>query len=175
MACFFFFFLIHVGCPGQLACTTTIPHGPLDILQAQEQVRHRGGDRRAQRGSNPGERAEQVHEWPQQLDPQVHGLFFSFTSLGSPFPHNFLWQQGPVKAFFDFMHSCFHVHSFCKYILHFDKTRYFHPIFLPTCQTNPSIINFVNWVNVFSISVNWVKFSEIKDLSLSIENSSSQP
>ena len=50
----FFFFLIHVGCPGQLTRTTTIPHGSLDILQAQEQVRHRGGDRRAHRGSNPG-------------------------------------------------------------------------------------------------------------------------
>ena len=50
----FFFFLIYVGCPGQLTRTTTIPHGPLDILQAQEQVRHHGGDRRAHRGSNPG-------------------------------------------------------------------------------------------------------------------------
>jgi hypothetical protein len=49
-----------VGCPGQLTRTTTIPHGPLDILQAQEEVRHRGGDRRAHRGSNPGRGAEQV-------------------------------------------------------------------------------------------------------------------
>jgi len=48
-----FFFLIYVGCLGQLTRTTTIPHGPLDILQAQEQVRHRGGDRRAHKGSNP--------------------------------------------------------------------------------------------------------------------------
>ena len=39
----FFFIIIHVGCPGQLTRTTTIPHGPLDILQAQEQVRHRSG------------------------------------------------------------------------------------------------------------------------------------
>ena len=53
---FFFFFLIYVGCPGQLTRTTTIPHGPLDILQAQEQVRHRGGDRRARNKS---------HGWPQ--------------------------------------------------------------------------------------------------------------
>jgi hypothetical protein len=68
------FFLIHVGCPGQLTRTTTIPHGPLDILQAQEQVRHRGGDRRAHRESNPGEGAEQVHDGPQQLDPQVLGI-----------------------------------------------------------------------------------------------------
>jgi hypothetical protein len=68
-----FFFFIHVGCPGQLTRTTTIPHGPLDILQAQEQVRHRGGDRRAHKGSNPEEGAEQVHNGPQQLDPQVLG------------------------------------------------------------------------------------------------------
>jgi len=68
--CFFFFF-IYVGCPGQLRRTTTIPHGPLDILQAQEQVRHRGGDRRAHRGSNPGRGRNKSHGWPQQLDPQV--------------------------------------------------------------------------------------------------------
>ena len=60
-------------CPGQLTRTTTIPHGPLDILQAEEQVRHRGGDRRAHRGSNPGGEAEQVHDGPQQLNPQVLG------------------------------------------------------------------------------------------------------
>jgi hypothetical protein len=60
-----------VGCPGQLTRTTTIPHGPLDILQAQEQVRHRGGDRRAHRGSNPGRGRNKSHCWPQQLDPQV--------------------------------------------------------------------------------------------------------
>jgi hypothetical protein len=30
----FFFFIIIVGCLGQLARTTTIPHGPLNILQA---------------------------------------------------------------------------------------------------------------------------------------------
>jgi len=49
-----------VGCPGQLARTTTIPHGPLDTLQAQEQVRHRGDDRRAHRGFEPETGAEQV-------------------------------------------------------------------------------------------------------------------
>jgi hypothetical protein len=69
----FFFFFFHVGCPGQLTRTTTISHGSLDILQAQEQVRHRGDDRRAHRGSNPGRGAEQVHDGPQQLDPQVLG------------------------------------------------------------------------------------------------------
>ena len=68
---FFFFFLIYVGCPGQLTRTTTIPHGPLYILQAQEQVRHRGGDRRAHRGSNPERGRNKSHGWPQQLDPQV--------------------------------------------------------------------------------------------------------
>ena len=68
-----FFFLIHVGCPGQLTRTTTIPHGSLDILQAQEQVRHRRGDRHVHRGSNLEGGAEQVHDEPQQLNPQVLG------------------------------------------------------------------------------------------------------
>jgi hypothetical protein len=67
----FIFFLIYVGCPSQLTRTTTIPHGPLDILQAQEQVRHRGGDRRAHRGSNPERGQNKSHDCPQQLDPQV--------------------------------------------------------------------------------------------------------
>ena len=71
---FFFLFLIYVGCPGQLTRTTTIPHGPLDALQAQEQVRHRGGDRRAHRGSNPGRGRNKSHDWPQQLDPQVQPI-----------------------------------------------------------------------------------------------------
>jgi len=31
----FFFFIISVGCPGQFTRTTTIPHGPLNILQDQ--------------------------------------------------------------------------------------------------------------------------------------------
>jgi hypothetical protein len=31
----FFFFFISVGCLGQFTRTTTIPHGPLNILQAQ--------------------------------------------------------------------------------------------------------------------------------------------
>ena len=61
-----------MGCPVQLTRTTTIPHGPLDILQAQEQVRHRGSDRHAHRGSNPGG-GEQVHDGPQQLNPQMLG------------------------------------------------------------------------------------------------------
>jgi len=68
---YIFFFWIYVGCPGQLTRTTTIPHGPLDTLQAQEQVRHPGGDRRAHRGSNPGRGRNKSYDWPQQLDPQV--------------------------------------------------------------------------------------------------------
>jgi hypothetical protein len=59
--CFFYLF-IYVGCPGQLTRTTTIPHGSLDILQAQEQVRHRGGDRRAHKGSNPGRERNKSHD-----------------------------------------------------------------------------------------------------------------
>jgi len=57
-----FFFFIYVGCPGQFTRTTTIPHGSLDILQAQEQVRHRGDDRRTHRGSNPGRGRNKSHE-----------------------------------------------------------------------------------------------------------------
>ena len=52
----FFIFLIYVGCPGQLTRTTTIPHGPLDILQAQEQIRHHGDDKRAHKGSRRAHR-----------------------------------------------------------------------------------------------------------------------
>ena len=59
---FFFIIIIYVGCPGQLTRTTTIPHGPLDTLQAQEQVRHRGGDRRAHRRSNPGRGRNKSHD-----------------------------------------------------------------------------------------------------------------
>jgi hypothetical protein len=70
LTAFFFFFYLR-GVSGQLTRTTTIPHGPLDILQAQEQVRHRGGDRRTHRGSNPRRRRNKSHGWPQQLDPQV--------------------------------------------------------------------------------------------------------
>jgi len=69
----FFFFLIYVGCPGQLTRTTTIPHGPLDILQAQEQVRHRGGDRRTHRGSNPGRGRNKSHELTTAVKPSSAG------------------------------------------------------------------------------------------------------
>jgi hypothetical protein len=84
----FFLFLIYVGCLGQLTRTTTIPHGPLDILQAQEQVRHRGGDRRAHRGSNPGRGRNKSHNLPQQLDPQVQIRSVLITAYFV----NWLWQ-----------------------------------------------------------------------------------
>ena len=58
----FFFFLLTWGCPGQITRTTTIPHGSLNILQAQEQVRHRGGDKRIHRGSNPRRGRNKSHE-----------------------------------------------------------------------------------------------------------------
>jgi hypothetical protein len=56
-----FFFDLR-GVSGQLTRTTTIPHGPLDTLQAQEQVRHRGGDRRAHRRSNPERERNKSHD-----------------------------------------------------------------------------------------------------------------
>ena len=66
-----FFIIIYVGCPGQLTRTTTIPHGPLDTLQAQEQVRHHRSDRRAHRGSNPKRGQNKSHNSPQQLYPYI--------------------------------------------------------------------------------------------------------
>jgi len=63
-----FFIIFYVGCAGQLTRTTTIPHSPLDTLQAQEQVRHRGGDRRAHKGSNPKQGQNKSHDRPQQLE-----------------------------------------------------------------------------------------------------------
>jgi len=78
-----FFFFIYAGCPGQLTRTTTISHGPLDILQAQEQVRHRGGDRHAHRESNPEQERNKSHNWPQQLGPRVLFLYCQIlTCLG---------------------------------------------------------------------------------------------
>ena len=71
-----FYLFIYVGCPDQLSRTTTILHGPLDILQAHEQVRHRGDDRRAHKGSNPEREWNKSHNWPQQLDPQLHMILF---------------------------------------------------------------------------------------------------
>jgi len=64
---------IDVGCPGQLTRTTTSPHGPLDILQAQEQVRYRGGDRRTHRGSNPGRGRNKSHELTTAVKPSSAG------------------------------------------------------------------------------------------------------
>jgi hypothetical protein len=42
------------GCLGQLARTTTNPMAHWTSCKPNEHVRHRGGDRRAQWGSNPG-------------------------------------------------------------------------------------------------------------------------
>jgi len=66
-----FFFLISVGCPGQLTRITTIPHGPLNILQAQWASKAPRGWQGAHRGSNPGRGRNKSHDWPQRLGPQV--------------------------------------------------------------------------------------------------------
>jgi len=89
--CIFFFFLIYVGCPGQLTRTTTILHGPLDILQAQEQVRHRGDDRRTHRGSNPEQERNKSHE----LTTTVKLLSAGYTQELEP---GTLSKAKPVKA-----------------------------------------------------------------------------
>jgi hypothetical protein len=98
------FFFIHVGCPGQLTRTTTIPHGPLDILQAQEQVRHHGGNRRAHRGSNPGGEPEQVHDRPQQLNPQMLGTHEGSnqnTQAVQSLPRRLSYKPPVYECFFD--------------------------------------------------------------------------
>ena len=70
---FFFFFFIHVGCPGQLTRTTTIPHGPLDILQAQEQVRHRGGGQTGTKRVEPGRGGGTSPRWTTTARPSSAG------------------------------------------------------------------------------------------------------
>jgi len=67
------FFFFYAGCPGQLTRTTTILYGSLDILQAQEQVRHRGDDRRTHRGSNPGQGRNKSHELTTAVKPSSAG------------------------------------------------------------------------------------------------------
>jgi hypothetical protein len=99
-----FFFFIYVGCPGQLTRTTIIPHGPLDILQAQEQVRHRGGDRRVHKGSNPEQKRNKSHDWPQQLGPQVRIISFLITWLPTPLQEgrDFLERNDACVGFMSF-------------------------------------------------------------------------
>jgi hypothetical protein len=83
-----------VGCPGQLARTTTIPHGPLDTLQAQEQVRHRGGDRRTHRGFEPGTGVEQVTRLTTAARPSSVEVF-NFHNVGG----------GPVMTYVRHMNT----------------------------------------------------------------------
>jgi len=104
-----FFFLIYVGCPDQFTRTTTIPHGPLDILQAQKQVRHRGGDRRAHRGSNPGRGRNKSHDWPQQLDPQVH-IYSYFIMRWGWFVMIRRWLKSP--PLFSLLNNCDNLANF---------------------------------------------------------------
>ena len=63
-----------MGCPGQLTRTTTILHGPLDILQAQKQVRHHKDNKHVHRKSNPEQKRNKSHNWPQQLASKCYRL-----------------------------------------------------------------------------------------------------
>jgi len=128
---FFFFFLIYMGCPGQLTRTTTIPHGPLNILQAQEQVRHRGGDRRAHRGSNPGRGRNKSHDWSQQLDPQVHFLAcFCMAGFSVRNCWPFTWKKktklrsfffSSRSSFFFFLQLTLYLLFFSSFFFHFSE------------------------------------------------------
>ena len=70
---FFIFFFDSRGVSGPAYAHHDYSPRPTGHPASPEQVRHRGGDRRAHRGSNPGGGAEQVHNGPQQLNPHVLG------------------------------------------------------------------------------------------------------
>jgi hypothetical protein len=60
-----------VGCPGQLARTTTIPHGPLNILQAQWAGKTPRGWQACTERIELGTGARQTSRLTTELNPQV--------------------------------------------------------------------------------------------------------
>jgi hypothetical protein len=136
-----FFFLIYVGCPGQLARTTTIPHGPLDTLQAQEQVRHRGGDRRAHKGSNPGRERDKSHSWQQQLGPQV-----------------------PELITFKITASCLIFHFFCS------ANRFFATVFQTWFMIDTMLVHGHGPQSIIAIMVEMDLTTSFKSLAINIDD-----
>ena len=72
-----FLFFYNPGCPGQLACTTTISRVYWTSCKLSRQVRHRGGDRHAHERSNSGRGQGKPHLLTTELDPQVHIELYS--------------------------------------------------------------------------------------------------
>jgi hypothetical protein len=69
-----FFFFGNPGCPGQLTRTTTNPRTHWTPCKPSRQVRHRGGDRRARWGSNPGDRGKETLPLPLGHKPRCNNL-----------------------------------------------------------------------------------------------------
>jgi len=67
---YLFLFIYLRGCPGQLARTTTNPTAHWIPCKPSGHVRHRGGDRRAHEGSNPGGAEGDKPLPPPGQDPQ---------------------------------------------------------------------------------------------------------
>jgi hypothetical protein len=72
---FYFFFFCNPGCPGQLTRTTTNLRTHWTPCKPSRQVRHRGGDRRARWGSNPGDRGNETLPLPLGHKPRWIRIF----------------------------------------------------------------------------------------------------
>jgi len=81
-----FFLIDKPGYPGQLARTTTIFRVYWTSCKPSRQVRHRGGDRHAHRGSNSERGQSKPHLLITELDPQVQTERGCFCSHGSLIP-----------------------------------------------------------------------------------------
>jgi len=77
----FLSFFCNPRCPGQLTRTTTNPRTHWTPCKPSRQVRHRGGDRRARWGSNPGDRGKKTLYLPLGHKPQCFFFFSSFFNL----------------------------------------------------------------------------------------------
>jgi len=90
----FFFFFFNPRCPGQLTRTTTNPRTHWTPYKPSRQVKHRGDDRRARWGSNPGGR---------DAGPQTSVQFMEFLIFyiggeksGSTYPFSLEVEVAPV-------------------------------------------------------------------------------
>jgi hypothetical protein len=68
----FSFFFGNPGCSGQLTRTTTNPRTHWTPCKPSRQVRHRGDDRRARWGSNPGDRGKETLPLPLGHKPRCY-------------------------------------------------------------------------------------------------------
>jgi hypothetical protein len=74
----FFFFFFNPRCPGQLTRTTTNPRTHWTPCKPSRQVKHRGDDRRARWGSNPGDRDKETLSLPLGHKPRCNSWSFLY-------------------------------------------------------------------------------------------------